>query len=104
LLYSCPSLAENIVDILLRFIRCYPTALVGDIEKPFLMIAIGKEDRDVVRFLWVDDITKDDPKIMIYRFTRVVFGATAGPFLLNGTIKHHIENIRKKTRSLYRSF
>jgi hypothetical protein len=76
-LYSGPSLAENIVDILLRF-RCHPTALVGDIEKAFLMIAIAKEDRDVLRFLWVDDITKDNPKIMIYRFTRVVFGVRDG--------------------------
>ena len=42
-LYSGPSLAENIVDILLGF-RCHPTALVGDVEKAFLMIAIAKED------------------------------------------------------------
>jgi hypothetical protein len=66
-LYSGPSLAENIVDIL--------------VKKRFLMIAIAKEDRDVLRFLWVGDRTKDDPKIMIYRFTRVVFGVTASPFL-----------------------
>ena len=89
-LYSGPSLAENIVDILLRF-RCHPTALVGDIEKAFLMISIAKEDRDALRFLWIDDVNDDDPKVVIYRFTRVVFGVTASPFLLNGTIKHHIE-------------
>ena len=56
-LYSGPSLAENIVDILLRF-RCHPTALVGDIEKAFLMINVAAVDRDVLRFLWVDDVNK----------------------------------------------
>ena len=94
-LYSGPSLAENIVDILLRF-RCHPTALVGDIEKAFLMINVADVDRDVLRFLWVDNVNKDDPQIVIYRFTRVLFGVTASPFLLNGTIKHHIERYSKE--------
>ena len=98
-----PSLAENIVDILLRF-RFHPTALVGDIEKAFLMIAIAKEDRDVLRFLWVDDITKDDPKIMTYRFTRVVIGVTASPFLLSGTIKHHIEKYHEEDPEFVHKF
>ena len=102
-LYSGPSLAENIVDILLRF-RCHPTALFGDIEKAFLMIAIAKEDRDVLRFLWVDDITKNDPKIMIYRFTRVVFGVMDSQFLLNGTIKHHIEKYQEEDPEFVQKF
>ena len=102
-LYSGPSLAENIVDILLRF-RCHPTTLVGDVEKAFLMIAIAKEDQDVLRFLWVDDITKDDPKIMTYRFMRVVFGVTASPFLLNGKIKHHIEKYHEEDREIVQKF
>ena len=28
--------------------------------------------------------------IMMYRFCRVVFGLNASPFLLNGTIRHHL--------------
>ena len=28
---------------------------------------------------------------MVLRFTQVVFGISARPFLLNATIKHHIE-------------
>ena len=48
------------------------------------------EDRDVLRFLWVDNIEKDFPKLLVLRFTRVVFGVSASPFLLNATLDHHI--------------
>ena len=54
------------------------------------MIAVN--ERDVLRFIWVDDITKDKPKLQIYRFTRVVFGVSSSPFLLNATVKFHLEN------------
>ena len=37
-LYTGPALAQNILDILLRF-RCHKVALVGDIEKAFLIYA-----------------------------------------------------------------
>ena len=38
------------------------------------MIAVDSKDCDVLWFIWVD-VTKDDPKLRIYRFTRVVFGS-----------------------------
>ena len=56
------------------------------------MIAIDDKDRDVLRFMWVDDVTSDEPKLRIYRFTRVVFGVSSSPFLLNATIKYHLES------------
>ena len=46
---------------------------------------------DVLRFLWIDDINKSFPNIQILRFTRVTFGVASSPFLLNATVKHHIE-------------
>ena len=62
-LHTGPSLiTPDILDILIRF-RVQPIALVADIEKAFLMIAVKKEDRDVLRFLWVDDVNSAEPKI-----------------------------------------
>ena len=106
--YSGPPLAENIFDVLLRF-RISQVALTGDVEKAFLMVGMAEEDRDVLRFLWVDDIDKFSPEIVVLRFTRVVFGVSSSPFLLNATIKHHIEQykeadpefVEKFLRSIY---
>ena len=52
-------------------------------EKAFLMVGIAEEDRDVLRFLWVDNIEKKNPEIMVLMFTRAVFGVFSSPFLLN---------------------
>jgi len=93
-LYAGPKFGQSIMDILLRF-RTYRTALAADIEKAFLMISVAPHDRDVLRFLWVDDISKKSPKIMTFRFTRVVFGVSSSPFLLNATIKHHMQKYRE---------
>ena len=65
--------------------------MAADIEKAFLMISVRKEDRDVLRFLWVKDLKSDAPEVTVLRFTRVVFGVSASPFLLNATINHHME-------------
>ena len=55
-------------------------------------IEVNKEDRDCLRFLWVNDndILNDDREIIVYRFCRVVFGLNSSPFLLNATLRHHI--------------
>ena len=37
------------------------------------------------------DLKSDATEVTILRFTRVVFGVSASPFLLNATIKHHME-------------
>ena len=59
------------------------------------MVGMAEEDRDVLRFLWVDAIVKLSPEIGVLRFTRVVFGVVSSPFLLNATIKHHIERYKE---------
>ena len=89
-LHAGPALAPVIFDILLRF-RERKIALVGDIEKAFLNIGVQETDRDVLRFLWVDSVTEEDPALVAYRFARVVFGVNASPFLLNATLRHHIK-------------
>ena len=66
-------------------------ALVGDIEKAFLMISVNPDYRDVLRSLWVENPFDDDARLTILKFTRVVFGVSSSPFLLNATIRHHLE-------------
>jgi len=84
--YTGPSLISQIFEILTRF-GSHKIGLVSDIEKAFLNIAVTKEQRDLMRFLWIDDVTKPDPTVEVYRFCRVIFGMNCSPFLLNATLK-----------------
>ena len=89
-LFVGPKFNQRILDILLRF-RCYPIALTADIEKAFLMISVREKDRDALRFLWLRGLDEERPIIKHLRFTRVVFGVCSSPYLLNSTIRHHLE-------------
>ena len=104
-IHTGPPLLEQITSILLRF-RTHAVAFTADIEKAFLMVGIEAADRDVLRFLWVDNPTSAQPVLKTYRFTRVVFGVSASPFLLNATLQHHLakfdpEFTTKLLQSLY---
>ncbi|XP_028397220.1 uncharacterized protein LOC114521030 [Dendronephthya gigantea] len=107
-LYVGPPLTPLIFNILTRF-RIHPVAVTADIEKAFLNIAIAPEHRDYLRFLWVDDPSSEAPQIQVLRFTRVVFGLTSSPFILNATLKHHLNQyaivdpqfVEEVLRSLY---
>ena len=74
-------------DILLRFHK-FKVALTADFEKAFLQISVAEHDCDYLRFLWVEDATKEISQIKIYQFARGVFGLSPSPFL---QIKHHLE-------------
>ena len=69
----------------------HKVAVAADIEKAFLMISMMESDCNVLRFLWVDDVSNPNPETIVLRFTRVVFGVASSPFLLNATIRHHLE-------------
>ena len=64
------------------------------------MISVDKADRDALQFIWVDDISKDPPDLRVYRFTRVVFGVSSSPFLLNATIRFHLEKYLETNEGL----
>ena len=64
------------------------------------MVQVANADRDVLRFLWIDDPSSEDPNIVLNRFNRVVFGVTSSPFLLNGTVRHHVLIMKPRIRSL----
>ena len=102
-LYTGPTFGQNILDILLRF-RLYRVAVTADIEKAFLMVSVAEEDRDALRFLWVEDINSPLPRLVTLRFARVVFGVSSSPLLLNATLQHHIERYRSSDSSFVDMF
>uniref|UniRef100_T1IJK2 Reverse transcriptase domain-containing protein n=1 Tax=Strigamia maritima TaxID=126957 RepID=T1IJK2_STRMM len=73
------------------------------IKKAFHQIQLAQKERDVTRFLWVDDKWNAIGKatIRILRQTRVLFGATPSPFLLSATIKFHLEKYKTEFPETY---
>ena len=87
-----PKFNQLVFDILLCF-RTFSVAITADLEKAFLQISAAEHDRDYLRFLWVKTFTNySEPQI--FRFARVVFGLSPSPFLLNATLKEHLEKYR----------
>ena len=76
-----PNLVPHLFDVLVKF-RGFPLGITSDVEKAFHQIEIDPDDRRMLRFLWVDDITKDKPDIVHYQFSRLVFGLTPSPAIL----------------------
>ena len=77
------------MNIMMR-IRCFKFALVGDIDRAFLMVVVDAADRDALRFLWVRDPFAKEAKIEVKRFTRLVVRLSSCLLLLNTTLKHHL--------------
>lgn len=68
------------------------------------MVSVAECERDVLRFLWVADVTQSSPEIVILRFTRVVFDVTASPFLLNVTLDNHMGRLESTLRGEVSAF
>ena len=67
-LHTGPSLNPLLFDILIRF-RENKTVLVEDIEKAFSWnVAVDLEDRDSLRFSWVEDARDSHLSVVAYRF------------------------------------
>ena len=88
-----PNLIPKLFNVLIRF-RCHPIALVGDIEKAFLMISIKYLDRDMLRFLWLKEPFNEHSDIIQLRFTRLVFGLKPSPAILGAVLAHHIQEFQ----------
>lgn len=93
LLDKGPNLTPHVFNILAKF-RSYSVPLTGDIEKAFHQISVSETDRDLLRFLWYEDVMSDSSRIVQYRFCRLVFGLTSSPAILNSTIQRHLENYK----------
>ena len=103
-----PALTPLIFDVLLRF-RLHKVVLIGDLEKAFLNVEVNPAERNLLRFLWVDDINSPNPEVITLRFTRLVFGLVCSPFILNVTLRNHVtryenidpESVAAVVRALY---
>ena len=82
-------------EILIRF-RTKPIALTADIEKAFLQIGINESDRDSLRFLWFEDVSKPNPSFVHYHYKRLLFGLNCSPALLGMTIKRHVSQFEQE--------
>ncbi|XP_037501548.1 uncharacterized protein LOC119375442 [Rhipicephalus sanguineus] len=97
-LFKGTKLGVDIVQLLLTF-RRHPVVLIADIKKAYLQMLIRPEDRDVLRFLWIDRLPSDgdpSPSVVTWRMTQVPFGASSSPFLLAATIRHHLALCREQ--------
>ena len=90
-----PNLVPHLFDVVVKF-RGYPVGIVADVEKAFHQIEINPDDRRMLRFLWFDDIRKEQPDIVEYQFCRLVFGLTPSPAILNSVIQRHLESHKTK--------
>lgn len=90
------NLIEIIPTLLLRF-RLYQIGVIADIRKAFLQISLCEEDRDFLRFLWVDM----EGEMKIFRHARVVFGVTSSPFLLGAVIDFHLKCFESRGDEMY---
>ena len=69
----------------------FSIVLIGDLEKAFLSLSITPEQRDLLRFIWMDDIIKGQSNpCCVSGFLRLIFGLNTSPIYPNGTIRHHL--------------
>ena len=82
--YCGVNLMKDMNELLMLF-RTNHYVYLGDIRKAFLMIKLKKiEDRN--RFCF---FLREGDKLVAYRFTTIIFGFVASPFILNYVIQYH---------------
>ena len=54
-------------------------------------MGVDEEDRDALCFLWVNEPYSDQPEVVVKMFTRLVFGVSSSPFLLNATLRYQMD-------------
>uniref|UniRef100_A0A8R1TJK1 Reverse transcriptase domain-containing protein n=1 Tax=Onchocerca volvulus TaxID=6282 RepID=A0A8R1TJK1_ONCVO len=87
----------SLIGILLRA-RQGRYLVIADVEKAFLQVSLKREDRDVTRFLWLKDKSKEatQENLVTFRFARVPFGVVSSPFLLAAVIRHLLSEEHSK--------
>ncbi|KAK0140851.1 hypothetical protein N1851_022155 [Merluccius polli] len=78
-----------------RELECMQLAdtTVSGMETQELGVLKGDYNRDLLRFLWIDEFPKpyEEVEMHVMRIASVPFGASPSPFLLAVTIRHHLK-------------
>lgn len=80
-----PDLTNSLLGVLLRF-REEEIAIMADIESMFYQVAVPKEERNFLRFLWWPDGNLDR-KPKEYRMAVHLFGAVSSPSCANAALR-----------------
>ena len=88
-----PTLQNLLWNILVRN-RFKPVALAADLKQAVLQIRIKNEDRDALRFHWINE--ENPSEIEVYWFTCALFRLNQSPFLLGGTLEQHLSSQEKQ--------
>ena len=70
--------------------------LLSDVMQVFLQIGINKEDRNVLRLHWVNDLKAMEN--ITLQFTRLPFGYVPSSFILNATLMEHLSRYVSRKR------
>ena len=89
-LQTGPNFVPKLFNTLIKF-RIHSVALVADIEKAFLMLGISEIYRNMLRFLWLEEPSNPNSKLIHLCFTRLVFGLCPSPSILGAVLSHHLE-------------
>jgi len=69
----------------------YLIVILADVEMAFLQIGIQRQERDVLWFCVSNQPEKVEGNLDTYRFCGVPFGIVSSLFLLEGTLKFHLQ-------------
>ena len=64
------------------------------------MVGISETDRDMLHFLWLEEPSNPDSKLINLCFVRFVFGLCPSPAILGAVISHHLENYKSEEPEL----
>ncbi len=74
-----PTVHPSLIDVLIRF-RLHRVALTTDVSRMYRDVFLTPFDRDLHRFVWMND---QSHTLQDYRMTRLTFGVNASSFIAN---------------------
>ena len=81
-----PDLNNKLTHVLLRF-RQHPVAVMADVESMFYQVRVVEEDRDALRFLWVDSQTGEE---VVSRMNVHIFGGVWCPCIATYALRRTV--------------